>query len=544
MFSESKKEVSIISSAHKKLFYWFVFLFLGTLVAISFWIFSRFTVDDAFITWRYGKNIVDAGVWGYNPTNFDLTQAYTNPIYAALSIISHLLEVDVVLFFKVFSLILVAGFAVWFSKRTGAGIFVILLYSVPATFIHAFSGLETFLYVILVTSLFIFLVEDKFWSVILCCLILFMTRPESWAFLILVPMFYFLPKTLDENPKNLNAKAFLGQILNIRYYNYKSGFLALMLLAVPMSVYFYFHKVHFGYILPNTFYIKSGGQFSPVNFIYFLLAAVPVIGLLITLKIRAFIVALCFFGAVILSYSTSSLAMNYIDRFAFHILVPSYLILIYLAAREFRGHFYLSLDNIFNRFYKVSFSAIAFSFAVIWLSVFGMKNLAPDALVHIANYYPRALDSHAALGKAIKTDSLDYNFNSMSFGDAGMTAYHSGISSLDNIGLGSALVAHSGMSAETISAYTPELIVFHARPYEIRLGDHNQELLYSWGKSYEYEHVCQVFWKPDYTLNIYSKYELNAVKEVCTSSKDLNDIKDKEYFLKNGLMPPWNYWKT
>lgn len=38
-------------------------IFSSFLVAGSFWIFSRFTVDDAFISWRYGKNLFENGVW-------------------------------------------------------------------------------------------------------------------------------------------------------------------------------------------------------------------------------------------------------------------------------------------------------------------------------------------------------------------------------------------------------------------------------------------------------------------------------------------------
>lgn len=62
--------------------------------------FSRFTVDDAFISWRYGKNIFDFGIWNYNPSNFDMTQAYTNPIFAFLSIIPNLFRLDIVLFLR------------------------------------------------------------------------------------------------------------------------------------------------------------------------------------------------------------------------------------------------------------------------------------------------------------------------------------------------------------------------------------------------------------------------------------------------------------
>lgn len=527
-----------------RLSYWGAFAVLASIASVSFWLFSRFTVDDAFITWRYGKNLIDSGVWGYNPTSFDLTQAYTNPVYAALGIIPHLLGVDVVLFFKIVSVLLVSVFAVWFSRRTKAGIFVALLYAVPATFIHAFSGLETFLYVILLTALFIFILEDKFWSVHACAVLLFMTRPESWAFLGLIPMFYFLPKALDNDFKCGRLKSVVLGAFDFRSYNYKIGFLSFFILGIPLLTYFYFHKLHFGYAMPNTFYVKSGGAFNPFNFVYFSLSAMPILIFLAAFRLRAFFVAFLFFGAVIVSYSTSSLAMNYVDRFAFHIVVPAYLMLVYVAAKLLGGSFYVSFDSSLKNIKEISYKSFSFLVAFVFISFFGLKNLAPSSLVHIANYYPRALDSHASLGKAINEDSASYGFEAMSFGDAGMTAYHSGLVSLDNIGLGSSLVAQVGVSEKTISDYNPAVVVFHARPEGIRLDDYSQDTLYSWARAEGYSHVCQVYWKPNYTLNIYSRYQLNSVLNVCESSKSKNDVKDKSYFLKQVATPPWYYWHT
>ena len=71
---------------------------------LSFYFFSRFTVDDAFISWRYGFNLISSGHWNYNPSSLDLTQAYTNPLFAFLSILPAYFNIGVVLFFKILSL--------------------------------------------------------------------------------------------------------------------------------------------------------------------------------------------------------------------------------------------------------------------------------------------------------------------------------------------------------------------------------------------------------------------------------------------------------
>ena len=524
--------------------YWVLFSILSLVAFLSFWLFSRFTVDDAFISWSYGKNLIDSGVWGYNPTSFDLTQAYTNPIYAALSIIPNYLGIDIVLFFKVVSLLLLFIFGVWFSKRTRLGIFVVLLYALPATFIHAFSGLETFLYVALVTALIVFLIEDKFWESIACALLLFMTRPESWVLLGLVPLFYAIPKSMDEGFSLSNIKSAFYELLSFRRYRFKSSLLALALLLVPMLAYYAFHKMHFGYALPNTFYVKSSGFFSLQDFIYFSFMAAPIVGILFAGKFRVFLVTFLFFCAIIFSYSTSSLAMNYIDRFAFHIFVPAYLSLVYVSANLLSKEVYVSDSSSFHNFYVIKYKNIALLVAFMWISVFGVNNLSASSLVHIANYYPRALDAHADLGKAIREESAVYDIDTMSFGDAGMAAYHSGISSLDNIGLGSAMVAHEGINKDTLDSYRPEIIVFHARPDQIRLGSHNQKKIHDWAIKNEYNSLCQVFWKKNYTLNIYSKYDLENVEDVCDSSSRVNNLGDKEYFLNHGTRSPWSFWKS
>ena len=70
-------------------------------------LFSRLTVDDAFIGWRYGKNFVDHGIWNYNPTRFDLTEAYTNPLMVYLSIVPNILNFNIVLFYKLISLLVI-----------------------------------------------------------------------------------------------------------------------------------------------------------------------------------------------------------------------------------------------------------------------------------------------------------------------------------------------------------------------------------------------------------------------------------------------------
>jgi hypothetical protein len=51
---------------------------LLTIFAAVFWlfIFRNFTVDDAFIAWSHGKNLVEHGVYAFNTTGRRVQQAH------------------------------------------------------------------------------------------------------------------------------------------------------------------------------------------------------------------------------------------------------------------------------------------------------------------------------------------------------------------------------------------------------------------------------------------------------------------------------------
>ncbi|GAA3492849.1 hypothetical protein [Streptomyces cremeus] len=84
----------------------------GLMGWLAFWL-CRLTVDDAFISWRYGKSFAGSGVWDWNPvvagSGLPRVEAYTNPLYAALSIVPAVAGWPVEAFFKAFGLLLLCG---------------------------------------------------------------------------------------------------------------------------------------------------------------------------------------------------------------------------------------------------------------------------------------------------------------------------------------------------------------------------------------------------------------------------------------------------
>jgi hypothetical protein len=509
-------------------------------VIISFWIFSRFTVDDAFISWRYGKNLVDFGIWNYSPNILDMTQAYTNPIYALLSIIPNYFKIDVVLFFKIISLLNLFLFMGYMIKKTNKYKTVLLFFILPATMIHLFSGLETFLFISLLVVLFINLYEDNFKLSILTTMLLFVTRPETWLFFALTP-FYFLIKDIEINFSN--KKIFVQKFFQKDNINFKSFFISLSLLGFILGVYLLFHKYHFGYALPNTYYIKSGSYFNIINFVWFLIVSLPLLVMFIARQYKLFLVFSLFFLALIYSYSTSGLEMNYAERFSFHIFAPLFFILIYLSTKVKEPIYYISKTNKFETFFILKPNLFFNIIAIAFLTLFFLKSTNIKT-IKIVDYYPRAIDSHAELGKKLNEIKTNYGVNSFSFGDAGMTAYHSELLALDNIGLGSSMVAQSkGVDEKILNQYNPEILVFHSKPHhEIRLKDYNQKNILEWGLSKDYKYICEVYYKMSYTLTIYSKNNYKELQKVCKSSKKYNDISSKEYILDMITTSPFSYW--
>ena len=129
---------------------------------LSFYFFSRLTVDDAFISWRYGKNFIEHGIWNYNPSSFDLTEAFTNPIMAYLSIVPNYLGINIVLFFKLFAIIVTLLFVYFITEKfKKKNINILIFFAMPGVVCHLFGGLETVLFAIFGCMLLISLYKDN-----------------------------------------------------------------------------------------------------------------------------------------------------------------------------------------------------------------------------------------------------------------------------------------------------------------------------------------------------------------------------------------------
>ncbi|MGC7101766.1 hypothetical protein ACPZ19_44445 [Amycolatopsis lurida] len=120
-------------------------------------LFFRVTMDDSFITWRYGENLVEHGVWNWNSEGAPV-EAYTNPLYALLSILPALLGMSPELFFKILAAGIAGGYLLVVRRaRLPRGqefvLFAVALAS-PIFHLQLFMGLETVSFALLTGWLF------------------------------------------------------------------------------------------------------------------------------------------------------------------------------------------------------------------------------------------------------------------------------------------------------------------------------------------------------------------------------------------------------
>ncbi|MDE1716118.1 hypothetical protein PWG14_27005 [Chromobacterium amazonense] len=522
----SKNKINLTASA---------VLILATLT--SFYIFSRFTVDDAFISWRYGRNLIEFGVWNYNPTRIDMVQAYTNPVFALISILSNFINFDVVFFFKMLSILTVAAFIIWFRKRVNQSRLLLLGFiCLPGTIIHAFSGLETFLFVFLLGALLISLYEEKVFESILLSSLLFITRPESWIFAILTPIYF----AINDKEENVNW-ALKHPIRYLKSINLSArrGVIPLIVLSLLLIAYFIFHYIHFGDPLPNTFHIKSGARFSVKNFLIFAFFSAPAILAATTVAKRPkfFVLVLGTFCAMIGSYSTSDLQMNYAWRFAFHIFAPSYFLHCYFLNKK-PGKITLQKsvekkppNSPGNIIHNVIAPAILFSFFMISTSL------------STAFYYPRALISHAQLGRVLEEISEKYNIKTFAFGDAGMAAYYSKINVLDNVGLANSQIGRHGLTREYLDYIKPDMAIFYATPSGIRLSEFNQGVIFDWVSEKKFVKICDIYFTPEYLMTVYAKTKIPEIQSLCKETYLKNSADNKSILSYAIAPPPWTFWK-
>lgn len=494
----------------------FMLCFFSILI-LNFYFVARFTVDDAFITWRHAANFLETGFWSYNPQGFDITHSYTNLLYSLLSFIPLTLGIDIVLFFKIISILTIVLYLLTFYSFSKGNLIHLSLFWVllifPVTNFHIYSGLETFLYVFLLSILFISLHREDENTAVIFTILLLIIRPEAYLLSILVPILVI--EKAYRTKEKVSFKVFLTILIG---------------LTVFLQVIFNFYKT--GFIFPNTFYVKESLDSISMNSLWFfpvlIFFSIPIV---LSKKWKIATVFLIYNFIVCLQYQFSTLSMDYQFRFLFHLIIPTIIFGSYIITRNDYRNIWInkqnSLNTIIPSIIYLTSTMILLSLATIFTNNSG--------LIADINYYPRVLNSYAYFGNTLKNidSNKDQRIVTALF-DAGSLPYNSGAINLDNLGLGSSYVAHNSFDSDIIRIYDPNIIFI---PY----GEQNS-LLLKYANTKEVPKICTLYFRENYAFDIYSNIKsLRSINGACSKSR-INIMNEEDFFLSN-LDFPWNYWR-
>lgn len=474
----------------------------------------QFTVDDSFITYRYAKNLVAHGIWNWNPTGSTVEEAYTNFLYAILAIIPEFFKISTLVFFKLLgamSLVYIAARLFYLIKNKiiyfASLTFLILN---PFFYLHAYSGLETPIFIVLIFELIVFLTlkekvqnEKMFYFILL---LLPLTRPEGALYsLVGFSLFWY---------KNREIKS-------------KKYFILFCALGLG---YFILRYKYFGDLLPNTFYVKSSEGFNMNRFVSYIFGNIKywsVALLFIIIKDKSYRILLGTSIIInVLLYASSDLQMNFSDRFPFQTFAPFYL-----------GAF-IYTKNTYN-FYMVSvLTAFLMGFII-----------AGSSLLDSAKYFPKLRQAYGGLGVALSKYKNE-NLTLLS-GDVGLISYFSEWYVYDLIGLANKHIAKKGISLEYLQNTKPDLILLYSRSeIEKRVGFDNLSYLHlvdtyiSESKLYKFVGAVKV--ADDFFLLAFLKSDVKKFNEIKYSIKSIQrktlnfKINKRDFILQHYLTYPGN----
>lgn len=463
----------------------YLYLLLTLILTLQIILFFQFTVDDAFISYRYGYNLIHYSTWNYNIISAP-SEAYTSFLYTVFSIIPNIIHIDVVLFFKLLSFIILFSFLLYIYKSYNSkkSVFYFLTLACiilnPSFYIHLFSGLETpFFMLCLFLTLCYFIKKNVPDYVINIIIIIFpLIRPEAVLF------------------------SLFSMYLILKENKFKAGkhFYTFVIFFAFWVIYFVIRWQYFNSLLPNPFYAKTMSESSVLNNIllnvkngfYNIVTFIVVIFLIKDKIFRKFaIISLIIF---IFVYARSELVMDYASRFKFQIFFPFIL-------------FSMMIPYIFYE--KITKSIIILIPVLIF--IFNFKIYEKD--IFKATYvYMSTLNNTGKILNEYKSENYK-----MLIGEAGIIPYKSELETIDFLGLATSSFAKRGIDIITLNNENPDLIVL----YEAYPSDQSS-------RSSEWQ-------RKELMLKDFMKDEFKILAKVQNNSQNyyLTYYLKKKYFEKN-----------
>jgi len=425
-----------------------------------FWLSAQifsYTIDDAYITFRYSKNLAAGFGPTYNP-GLPPVEGYTTFLWMLLMTLPHFVGVNVATFSKIVGILLTCGTLALLSLLTFTltrlfslkarlffGAFgAFLLAMLPISAIHAIAGMETSLFIFLI-GLMVFMVtlglldgsRLLFWSP-LVGLAIGMTRPEGNAIaLLLLACGWF----------------FSAPAVRIKLVWFGLGFYVL-----PGALYFLWRYLYYDLILPLPFYMKvlhGSGLFGGANevgtYLLYLLPSISVLLLAAILRLRkehfATLIPVVF---LLIFYLFPVHAMGFNWRFIY----PATPFISVLVAIGGITIFELLRGLIQSR---KPWEPILLA----GLFLIGLGNLdSLESTIRNQNFYADGISSYKTFGTLLSEYNNQHEMT-VAIGDAGTVPYYSDWQVIDLFGLNSREVAFGSVDVFTL--------VFEQQPADLIL---------------------------------------------------------------------------
>lgn len=232
---------------------------IGALFASQLWLFQHFSVDDAFITFRYVRQLVAGNGLVYNIG--ERVEGYSNFLWVMLLAPAHALGMELLTAARLIAIILSAG-TLLITYRLAADsplpILAPVLLAACAPFTAwTMGGLETALFAFLLTAAaYTFIREEASGSGSASGLIfglLALSRPEGVLFFGLALAYRLWHRVTSGNATTVSHWS--HRLLHIlrREWRWLAGF------AIVFAPHFLWRLSYYGWPLPNTVYAKSMG---------------------------------------------------------------------------------------------------------------------------------------------------------------------------------------------------------------------------------------------------------------------------------------------
>lgn len=466
---------------------------LFVILALGLFTVWDFTVDDSYISLRYAHNLVEHGglVWNVGEPP---VEGFTNFGWVLVLALFEWLGTDAIEAAKwvgalssLLVLVLI-GMVVWWETRsrtaTGLAVGAYLLFA-PMYF-HAVSGLETSFYGMLLTGAFAIGFD------------LVRRRPESATTLGFLPFLVIALGMVRPDGLLPGAWTLLVAFLMVGRGGRRTLMFATAAATVVGAIYMGWRLQYFGFLLPNTAYLKGGSASAGLIWLQGTLIFLAPLLLIVVLGGRddeahhrksAFYIG--FVVASIAVYSASIPLMDYLRRFAFPVVASS------IA---------MAVAAIYHQRDRLGKTRTAGASALVAAILVG--SVSPVEIAQYGVYGPNLQAAHVRLGQALAESNVPDAERTVGLGDAGAVPYFSGWRAYDFGGLNAPEIAHGGGATEYIAARRPTLLLLYSRDgLTLRKSQRGLDAMQL---AHDYEQIGSVAWSEDYHLLMWVRKDASA----------------------------------